>query len=142
MHGTLVRATVSIASIHVAAGVAMSQSPTPHNPQPMNDTPVTLPSGTAVRVRSIIVFVGPSGKSLTLYIETPTQAAESAQIERDAKELIGRYGESATSGPFVRAIVSVCRTQACLEMREPPSELFFFAKQPDGSWKGVGPPDR
>lgn len=142
MHGKLVRATESIASIHFAAGVAMSQSPTPNNPQLMNDTPVTLSSGTVVRVRSIIVFVGPSGKSLTLYIETPTQAAESAQIERDAKELIGRYGESATSGPFVRAIVSVCRTQACLEMREPPSELFFFAKQPDGSWKGVVPPDR
>lgn len=142
MHGKLVRATVSIASIHFAAGVAMSQSPAPNNPQPMNDTPVTLSSGTVVRVRNIVVFVGPSGKSLTLYIETPTQAAESAQIERDAKELIGRYSESATSGPFVRAIVSVCRTQACLEMREPPSELFSFAKQPDGSWQGVVPPDR
>jgi hypothetical protein len=141
MHGKLVRATLSIASIHFAAGVAMSQSPTPNNPQPMTDTPVTLSSGTVVRVRNIVVFVGPSGKSLTLYIETPTQPAESAQIERDAKELIGRYGESA-SGPFVRAIVSVCRTQACLEMREPPSEMFSFIQQPDGSWRGAVPPDR
>ena len=142
MHGKLVRATVSIASMHFAVGVAMSQSPTPNNPQPMNDTPVTLSSGTVVRVRNVIVFVGPSGKSLTLYIETPTQAADSARMERDAKELIGRYAESATSGPFVRAIVGVCRTPACLEMREPPSKLFFFSKQPDGSWQGGVPPDR
>ena len=142
MHGKLVRATVILASIHFAAGVAMSQFPRPNSPPPMNDTPVTLSSGTVVRVRNIVVFVGPSGKSLTLYIETPTQAAESAQIEREAKELIGRYGESATSGPFVRAIVSVCRTQACLEMREPPSEMFSFLPQPDGSWRAVVPPDR
>ena len=137
MYGKLVRATVGIASIHFAPAVAMSQSPTPNSPQPMNDTPVTLSSGTVVRVRNIVVFVGPSGKSLTLYIETPTQATESAQIERDANEIIGRYGESTTSGPFVRATVGVCRTQACLEMREPPSEMFSFVQQSDGSWRGL-----
>ena len=120
----------------------MSQSQTPNNPYPMTDTPVTLSSGAVVRVRNVVVFAGPSGKSLTLYIETPTQATESAQIERDASELIERYGQSATSGPFVRAAVIVCRTQACLEMREPSGEMFSFVQQPGESWRRVVPPDR
>jgi hypothetical protein len=120
----------------------MSQSPTPNNSYPMSDTPVTLSSGTVVRVRNVVMFAGPSGRSLTLYIETPTQATESAQIERDANELVARYGHSATSGPFVRAAVIVCRTQACLEMREPPREMFSFVQEQGGSWRRVVPPDR
>jgi hypothetical protein len=37
-------------------------------------------------------------------------------------------------------MVGICRTQACLEMREAPSEMFFFRAQPDGTWRAEPPP--
>jgi hypothetical protein len=135
-----VRAVIGLAAIPLAAGVAMSQSPTPSSPYPANDTPVTLPSGTIVRVRNIVVFVGPNGKSLTLYIETPTHAADSARVAREAKEVVDIHARSTTHGPFGRARVCICRTQACLELREEPREMFFFVPQSDGSWRAVAPP--
>ena len=108
---------------------------------PMNDTPVTLPSGTVVRVRTVIVFEGQSGRrTLRLFVETPTPVADSARVAREANELIDRYG-AASRGPYAGASVFVCRTQACLEMREAASEMFFFLPQPDGSWRAVAPPD-
>jgi hypothetical protein len=133
-------ALLGLASIHFTAGVAMSQSPTPEWPYPMNDTPVTLPSGTVVRVRNIVVFAGPSGNSLSLYIQSPTQPTDSARVAREAKELVELHGASTGRGPVTRATVGICRTQACLEMREAPSEMFFFHAEPDGSWRAEAPP--
>jgi hypothetical protein len=110
----------------------MSQSPTPSGP--MNDTPVTLPSGTVVRVRNIVVFVGPA-KSLTLYIESPTPASDTVRLAREAMELVALHGTTSSLGPTARAMVGICRTQACLEMRKVPREMFFFSAQPDGTWR-------
>jgi hypothetical protein len=133
-------AVVGIACLHLTAGVAMGQSPTPASPYPANDSPITLPSGTVVRVRNLVVFVGPRGKDLTLYIQSPTPASDSARVAREAKELVDLHAASGGLGQFVRAIVGICRTQACLEMREIPSEMFVFAAQPDGSWRAAAPP--
>jgi hypothetical protein len=107
----------------------------------MADTPVTLSSGTTVRVRNIVMLAGPGGKSLTLYIETPTHAVDTVRVAREAKELVDLHGGSAALGPLGRVSVGVCRTQACLEMREAPNEMFVFLPRPDGSWRAVAPPD-
>jgi hypothetical protein len=133
-------AMFGLASIHLTAGVAMGQSPTPESQYPANDTPVTLPSGTVVRVRHMVVFAGPSGNSLTLYIQSPTRATDSVRMAREATELVALQGASTHLGPLVRKMVGICRTQACLEMREAPSEMFFFHSRPDGSWRAVAPP--
>jgi hypothetical protein len=117
----------------------MGQSPTPTSPYPANDSPVTLSSGTVVRVRNLVVFVGPSGKALTLYIQSPTPASDTARVAREAKELVDMHSASRGLGPLTRATVGVCRTQACLEMREIPSEMFFFVAQADGSWRAEAP---
>jgi hypothetical protein len=141
MHRKRLRVVIVLASFHFAAGVAMSQSPIPTSSNPMNDVPVRLPSGTVVRVRNIVVFEGSSAKTLALFIETPTQAADSARVAREAKELIDLWGRSAVHAPLTGASVRVCRTPACLEMREAPSEMFFFLPHPDGSWRAVPAPD-
>jgi hypothetical protein len=77
---------------------------------------------------------------LTIHIQSPTPASESARLAREAKELADLHIASGSLGPLARVIVGVCRTQACLEMREIPSEMFFFAARPDGSWRVAAPP--
>jgi hypothetical protein len=140
MHRIRLGVVLGIASLHLTAGVARGQSPMPASPYPANDSPVTLPSGTVVRVRQLVVFTGPHGKALTLYIQTPTPALDSARLAREAKELVDLHGASGGLGPLARATVGVCRTQACLEMRGTPSEMFFFVAQSDGSWRAVASP--
>lgn len=134
------RVVVGVVGLHLTASVAMGQSPVPPSPYPTNDTPVTLPSGTVVRVRNLVVFAGQGGNALTLYIQSPTLPSDSARLAREAKELVDLHAVSGNLGTLARATVGVCRTQACLEMREMPSEMFFFVAQPDGSWRAVAPP--
>ena len=110
-------------------------------PYPMNDVPVTLPSGTIVRVRNIVVFAGLRDRTLTLHFETPTEPADSARVAREARDLIEIYGASKALAPLARARVGVCRTQACLEMRDEPQELFSFERRPDGTWESVSSAD-
>lgn len=118
----------------------MGQSPVPPGPYPASDTPLTLPSGTVVRVRNLVVFAGSEGKALTLYIQSPTLPSDSVRLAREAKELVDLHAASGSFGALTRATVGVCRTQGCLEMREIPSEMFFFVAQPDGSWRAVAAP--
>jgi hypothetical protein len=140
MHRKHLCALFGLASIHFTAGGAISQAPTPDSPDPANDTPVTLSSGTIVRVRNIVVFAGRSGKSLTFYIQSPTSPTGSARVAREAQELVDLHSASTGLGPVAQVMVGICRTQACLEMREVPSEMFFFHAEPDGSWRAVPPP--
>ena len=80
---------------------------------------------------------GPQGKALSLYIETPTSAADTAMTSREAKDLVALYGDAPQFASIQGASVGICRTQGCLEMREMPHEMYLFRKQPDGSWKSV-----
>ena len=111
-------------------------------PYPTNDISVTLPSGTLVRVRNIVVLVGPQGKALTLHFQTPTEPADSTRVAREARELLEIYGASTALGPLARARVGVCRTQACLEFRGEPDEVFSFHRRADGSWETRPTPDQ
>ena len=77
---------------------------------------------------------------MTLYIESPTLPSDSVRLAREAKELVDLHATSGSFGLLARAAVGVCRTQACLEMREIPTEMFFFVAQPDGSWRAVAAP--
>src|SRR3954470_11126239 len=112
MHRKRLGAVVGVIGLHLTAGAAMGQSSTPASPYPANDSPVTLPSGTVVRVRNLVVFA----------------------------ELVDLHGASGGLGPLAQVTVGVCRTQACLEMREKPGEMFFFVARPDGSWRAVASP--
>jgi len=64
-------------------------------PGPSSDTPITLPSGTVVRVRNLVIFKKLGGpNALTIYIETPTLEADGAQLAREAQELVTMHDTS------------------------------------------------
>jgi hypothetical protein len=126
----------------VAAGVAFflcmseaatSQTISATDDRPLNDIPVTLSSGTVVRIRNLAVFRSPNGADLTVYVETPTQSTDSARLASEAKELAGLQIRSPMIGTLTSVSVAVCRTHNCLEMREKPEETFSFIRKPDGS---------
>src|SRR4051812_34837856 len=96
-------ALLGLTSLFFGSDAAVSQSPA-RSPYPLNDTPVTLASGTVVRVRNIVVFDGPSGKSLTLYIQSPAPATDSARLAGDARDLLDLHGASSGVGPLTGAI--------------------------------------
>ncbi len=114
---------------------AVSQVPTQNTPYPMNDIPVTLSSGTVVRIRNIVVFQSQNGSGLTLYIQTPTPPSEADRVASEAREVAGFQVKSPVGEKISTVSVGVCRTQACLEMHEIPKEMFSFVRQLDGSWK-------
>jgi hypothetical protein len=110
------------------------------SPYPMNDTPITLKSGTVVRLRNIVVFraaegTGIHGSSISLYIETPTPAADTTRVEEEARELADGQIRFADQQSFSAVTIGVCRTRACLEMREVPPELFRYRRGEDGQWR-------
>jgi hypothetical protein len=100
---------------------------------------MTLASGTVVRQRNLVVFRGQNGNSLTITIETPTPAADSTRIVQEAREVAARHDEYARTQGVDRIAVAVCRSQACLELREMATELFHFARAADGTWSLARP---
>jgi len=118
-----------------ASPPVMNQAPDPNSPNPSNDIPVTLPSGTVVHVRNVVIVSGKIGRSLTLYIETPTPQAKSKQLASESSELVDKWNDFSKQHGIDRVIIAICRTQACLETREITTEMFRFDRQADGSWK-------
>ncbi len=111
----------------------MGQQPSESYPYPINDIAVSLPSGTVVRIRNIVIFKSVRGDGLTLYIETPTPPTERQRVATEATELLEKF-TIASSKDATHASVGICRTRACLEMREIPPEFFTFVRNADGKW--------
>ena len=117
------------------APTAAAQVPAVPNPYPANNTPITLASGTVVRQRNLVVFRGRNGNSsLTITIETPTSATDSNRVSQEAREVAALHDEYARAQRIDRISVAVCRSQACLELREIAKELFHFERGADGTW--------
>jgi hypothetical protein len=112
---------------------AYSQAPSQTGQYPTNDIAVTLTSGTVVRIRNVVVFRGPIGNVLTVYIETPTPSTQSERVASEAKEVAGLQLKAPTIGSLTGVSVAVCRTSGCLQMREKPQEMFHFIRKSDGS---------
>ena len=104
------------------------------DPYPATNSPVTLPSGTTVRVRDLIVFRGLNASSLTIFIETPTPAADTVRLAAEAHELADLHTEFANSSAISRIAVSICRTQACIALRESPPLTISFVRTNDQKW--------
>jgi hypothetical protein len=119
---------------------ARSQLPSQKNPFPMNDIAVILSSGTVVRIRNTVVFRRQNESRLTLYIETPTPSTEPASVALEAQEIARLQLKFAPRENPTSVSVGICRTQGCLEMREIPEEMFWFVRQPDGSWQAEKQP--
>jgi hypothetical protein len=118
-----------------SGGPGGSPTPTPNSSAANNDIAVTLPSGTVVHVRNVVVVSGQFGKSLTLFIQTPTPQSQSKQLASEASELVNRWSDFAKRHGADRVIVAICRTQACLDMRETATEMFRFDRNTDGGWQ-------
>ena len=112
----------------------ISPAPNPRSSHPANDLPVSLPSGTVVHVRNVVVLSGKTDRSLTLFIETPTPQAKPKQLASESLELVNKWNDFSKQHNIDRVIVAICRTQACLESREITTEMFRFDRQPDGTW--------
>lgn len=112
----------------------MTQNSDPAHPFPLEDTPLTLASGTTVHVRNLVVFEGGAKRQLTIVIETPTAATDTKRLAREAKELANMHQQFAEMERLDSITVAICRTQACLETREAPSEVFRFVRAIDGYW--------
>jgi len=130
----LLQAIAALGFCIVSADNAMSQVPT-NSPYPINDIPVTLSTGTIVRVRNVVILDSPSNKSLTLYVQTPTPQSDSSRVAGEVAELASRWSEFIKNHDVATVIVGVCRTQACLETREIPAEMFRVGKESDGTWR-------
>jgi hypothetical protein len=115
----------------------INPGPKPESAYPRNDIPVTLPSGTVVHVRNVVVLNGKIDKSLTLYVETPTSQDKRNQLASEALELVNRWSDFSRQHNIDRVIIAICRTQACLETREITTEMFRFDRQSDGTWKAT-----
>lgn len=112
----------------------MAQNTDPAQPFPLEDTPLTLTSGTIVHVRNLVIFQGRTKRQLTIVVETPTAATDTERLAREAKELANMHQQFAEMEHLDGITVAVCRTQACLETREAPSETFRFVRAIDGYW--------
>ncbi|HTI62281.1 MAG TPA: hypothetical protein VL524_02145 [Gemmatimonadaceae bacterium] len=132
---TTALATIAGLAMVVATASGMAaQNPSLPYPYPANDTPLTLPSGILVRERNLVVFLGHNASSLTVVIETPTPATDSARVADETREVANLHSAFAQSNGLSHIMVLVCRTQACLEFRERSAELFDFVRGADGTW--------
>lgn len=121
------------------APVAVSaQMPTLEHPYPSNNSPLMLPSGTVVRQRNLVVFRGHNVSALTITIETPTPAADSVRVAREAREVATLRDTFALAQGIGRITIDVCRSRACVELREPAAETFHFVRGSDGVWQAAG----
>jgi hypothetical protein len=101
---------------------------------PGTNTPLTLPSAVVVQLRNLVVFRGQNASRLTIIFETPSSAADLVRVAREAHELAVLHSEFADAQRITRLTIGVCRTPVCLELREPPTEIFHFMRAPDRSW--------
>ena len=123
-----------------ALSTASAQSPAISLPSPEHtNPPITLPSGVIVRQGEHVIFRGRNGGNLTITIEKPTPAADSTRVAHVAREVAEFYSDFARTLGIDGIIVSVCQTQACLELRDNPTERFQFTRAKDGSWSPARP---
>jgi len=132
---TLGLVTAGFAAVCIAPSGMDAQNPTAAHPYPANDRPLRLPSGTVVRQRNLVVFRGRNGTALTITIETPTAAVDSARVNQEAHEVAVLHDTYAQIEGINRITVAICRTQACLELREAAIEMFHFWRRQDGTWR-------
>ena len=121
-------------ALGVAPSSVAAQTPDPTHPYPTSDSPLALPSGTVVHQRNLVVFRGRGVSTLTMTIETPTPPSDSERVAREAFEMAVLHDASAETQSIRRITVAVCRSQACLELRELATEMFHFVRGNDGTW--------
>jgi hypothetical protein len=86
-------------------------------------------------VRNRVVFHGHHSQRLTVVIETPTLATAVTQLREESRQLAEMLRHLADAARVDRLTVMICRTQACLELREPSHEMFHFAREGDAPWQ-------
>ncbi len=140
--GLGLRTVASGVAFFVCTGeAAISQAPSQARQDRLNDIAVTLHSGTVVRIRNLAIFRSQNGSALTVYIETPTPSTEPKRLALEAKEIAGLQIKSPALATLTSVSVAVCRTHACLIMREKPEETFSFVRKSDGSLDDNAQPD-
>ncbi len=128
-------------SICVTAGSVAAQGLTLTPPSTATDRRLALSTGTVVHARNFVIFEkrgdARSPKppaSLTIYVDSPTPAADSARLAPEAREVAAAFDEFARTKAIGQIDVAICRTQACVERREAPAQSFWFARARDGKW--------
>ena len=96
--------------------------------------PVTVSPGTVVHVRNLVIFRGHNGSGLTLVLQSPSPSTDTSRLAQQAREVLEHYAAFAKSNAVDRVSVEVCRTQACLELREQSTERFEFVWAKGRGW--------
>lgn len=122
----------------IATKSVRAQSPFDAKPYPAMDLPMTLSSGHVWRVRNLVVLVSGGRKALTIFVETGDAVRDSATMLFDASALVREHPELQAGESLDRITVAVCRTEACIELRERPSDLWLFERLPAGGWVNRG----
>lgn len=108
-------------------------------PPSLESSRVELADGRVVDVRNRLVSVT-AGRvtGLVLVIETATPASDRARVRRDAEEVANLvpldWHVQQRGAPIERLTVVVCRTPACVQMREATDERFVFGRDGAGGW--------
>ena len=105
-------------------------------PFPMQEHPVTLPSGRVIVVLNQIVVSqrGVSGGSLGIQYRSQVSAVDRAEQLSEAREVAELHRAFAEAQGYTLS-AQICNTPAAAETREPPERAFYFARSDAGEWQ-------
>jgi hypothetical protein len=106
------------------------------NPFPMQERPLTLPSGREITVLNLAVNImrGRPGGTFVIQYRTSTPAAEALARESEATEIVTMHRSFADEKGLDEMRVEICNTQAAAAMREPAETRYSFGRSATGDW--------
>lgn len=105
-------------------------------PYPLQETPLSLPSGRVVVVLNHVVYTpqGRPGGHFAILYRSVTPASDAAGRRAEATEVIAQYETWAEERRYRALSAQICNTQAAAEMREAPELIFTFERGTDATW--------
>ena len=106
-------------------------------PYPLQDRPISLPSGRVVRLYNVFTLRPGPPTSYTVQYGSAIPEGDGALRRAEAAEVITFFAEYFASQGATRASAQICGTRAQAEMREAPECIFRFERRHDGLWQGT-----
>jgi hypothetical protein len=105
---------------------------------PLQDRPLTLPSGRVVQLYNVVsIASGDDSSSFGVQYRSAISASDEVNRREEATEVIAKFARLFSRADVTRASAQLCATRAQAEMREPPEMIFQFERGADSSWHYV-----
>lgn len=98
------------------------------------DEILRLSSGATARVRGLVVFRGHHESTVTVVVHDRTPASGDERALSEALELANLHDQFARREHIGRIAVSVCETEDCIDLKQPPAVIMFFRRNDAGAW--------